>query len=234
MRGAKKYHAWTLNSAVHSFKTRIIVKDWYSKCHAVAICFLSLIINRPNCALNDQISKNNTESAPYNTKQRGQTLLPDWDASPITHLLFWFSMAAYDMAVICPENSINYIIRSRWSTCVKSIIYDWIVAFFSMPETWENSQSLERVPNGSILDFPGFWSHLGLAVKYLGFYKASMTPWISEQDTVVSQPLPSGFISINGWLNVIVIQTSSVWNYWIIYMSKSTSLFVQAIRVTFW
>ena len=152
--GPKKNNAWTLNSAVHSFKTRIIVKDWHSKCHAVAICFLSLIINRPNCALNDQISKNNTESAPYNTKQRGQTLLPDWDASPITHLLFWFSMAAYDMAVICPENSINYIIRSRWSTCVKSIIYDWIVAFFSMPENVGKLPVIRTCPE---------WFYLGLS-----------------------------------------------------------------------
>lgn len=118
----------------------------------VAICLVSSIINLPNCALNEQISKNNTEWVPYNTEQRGQSLHPDWDASPITHLLFNLSMAAYDMAVICPENSINYIIRSRWSTCVKSIIYDWIVAFFSLPETWENSKSLEPVRSVCILD----------------------------------------------------------------------------------
>lgn len=103
---------------------RIIVADYHQKCQAVAICLVSSIINLPNCALNEQISKNNTEWVPYNTEQRGQSLHPDWDASPITHLLFNLSMAAYDMAVICPENSINYIIRSRWSTCVKSIIYD--------------------------------------------------------------------------------------------------------------
>jgi hypothetical protein len=120
------------------------------------------IINLSNCVLNDQISKNNTEWDPYNTKQRGQFLHPDWDASPITHLLFGISKAAYDMAVICPENSINYIIRSAWSTCVKSIIYDWIVAFFSLHRTWENSSSLEPVREISIIDISRTLMPLGI------------------------------------------------------------------------